>query len=335
MRRYQRPNDMPITAFLASSLALAFAATIAAQTATGPTPADDAQAAAGKRAGKAIARSAAAVDIAFRVRWGPDLPPVAGDPPRAPATAGGVRGNATGSWHDGVLLLRLAGEPGDDFLFAGGRTLARDTKRPWALRRGRHADGTVAPFLPDVRGLMDFLAARDLPTTHAGAGAIDDRPVEVVTTTLTAEQAAEAVWSGLLPESFVVGLSLTLPRGGARAPAPLPTATVDVAVHFDPAGGAVRRVHVRSWLTPEIQRGGRIAMRFNAEGRPERVDPADVEADEAANAEARKQPLRFDDGLPLRPRRGLLVSDLVLDLGEPGKTTAPELDAAARALLQR
>ncbi|MFO0275876.1 MAG: hypothetical protein ACK533_01230, partial [Planctomycetota bacterium] len=94
-------------------------------------------------------------------------------------------------------------------------------------------------------------------------------------------------------------------------------------------------VHVRCWLTPEIQRGGRIALRLNAEGRPERVDPADVEADEAANAEAREQPLRFADGLPLRPRRGLLVSDLVLDLGEPGKATAPELDAAARALLRR
>jgi hypothetical protein len=326
---------MPTAAFLSSTLALALAATIGAQTATDPKPADDTRAAAAKRASKAIARSAAAVDTAFHVRWGPDLPPVAGDPPRAPATTGGVRGKATGSWHDGLLLLRLDGEAGDEFVFAGGRTLARDAKRPWALRRGRHADGTVAPFLPDVLGLMDFLAARDLPTTHASTGAIDDRPVEVVTMTLTAEQTAEAVWSGLLPESFVVGMSIPLPRAGARAPAPLPTATVDVAVHFDPAVGAVRRVHVRSWLTPEIQRGGRIAMRFNAEGRPERVDLADVEADEAANAEARKQPLRFADGLPVRPRHGLLVGDVVLDLGEAGKATPSELDAAARALLRR
>lgn len=326
---------MPPASFLASFLASALAATIAAQTPAGAAPADDLRAAAAQRANKAIARSAATVDTSFRVRWGPDLPPVAGDPPPAPASAGGIKGSASGSWHDGRMLLRLDGEPGDEFLIAGGRTLARDAKRPWAIRRGRHADGSVAPFLPDVLGLLEFLAARELPPTHAGTGAIDDRPVEVVTMTLTTEQAAEAVWSGLLPEFFVAGMSLALPRGGARPPAPLPTAAVDVAVHFDPAVGAVRRVHVRCWLTPEIQRGGRIALRFNAEGRPERVDPADVDADEAANAEAREQPLRFADGLPLRPRRGLLVSDLVLDLGEPGKATAPELDAAARALLRR
>lgn len=308
----------------------ALATAVVAQQPATPKP----HAAAGERLHKALVAAAGATDVAYRIRWGADAPPAGeGGTKSAPVSEAG------GSWHADRVHLRLGGKAGDEFVMNGRRTIARDAQRPWAQRRGRLADGTTLRFLPDPTGLLAFLADQELAVGHADVGAIEDRPVEVVTATLTPEQVAEATWSGLLPAAFTtVPTRLTIAGAGAgdaRAPEPAPTADVDVAVHFDPALGVVRRVHVRCWLKPEIQRGNRIALRFNADGRPERVDESAVEEDEQANAEAAKLPLRHADGLPLRPRRGLLVSDVVLDLGEPGKTPAPALDERAAKLLAR
>ena len=305
-------------------------------------PAQDAVAKLAAKAQLALVKSSTTANTGFTVRWGP-----AGDPGKAAAAAGaaavalpapGARGAASGSWSTDRQHARFDGDHGDEILVAGRRAIARDAKRAWSLRRARHADGSPAPFVPDVPALRSFLANQDLAPLHRDVGMLDDRPVEIFGTTLTAEQTTEAVWSGQLPEAWSTNsarlnlAALVAARGGDRTP-PAPGGTIDVAVHFEAATGIVRRVVVRTWAVQEVMRGNRIAMRIDADGRPERVDPEEAAEDEAAAKQAATEPLRYEAGLPVRPRRGAVMHEYVVDLHGHGATEPPALDAAQRRLL--
>lgn len=297
------------------------------------------------RARSALGKTAATANTAFGLRWGPEgaaTPPEQGGATRqvGPPIAG-VRGAFRGVWAADRLHLTAEDEQGDEFVLAGRRMIARDATRPWCLRKARHADGSPATFLPDVPALLAFLAEQDLAVVCRDVGAVDDRPVEIFGTTLNAEQTAEAAWAGLLPDHWTQNaqrLNLAAIRaapGGARNAPAAPTNLVDVAVHFEPATGVVHRVRIRSWSKQEVVRGNAVAMRINAEGRPERVDPDEAAADEAAAAKEAEGPPRFAEGMPVRPRRAALVHEIVVDLAGHGATDAPALDPEQQRLLGR
>lgn len=305
--------------------------------------AQEAQAAPAAKARAALSNAASTANTGFRVRWGPFVgatEPAAGTATSPGATTvAGVRGALRGSWSSDRLHLASEDEYGDEFVMAGRRTIARDATRPWCLRKARRADGAPVPYLPDVPALLAFLADQDLAAVCRDVGSVDDHPVEIFGATLTVEQATEAAWAGLLPSHWTLNTqqlnagALRAAQAGARKPPLAPTNTIDVAVCFEPATGIVRRLRIRSWSKQEVVRGNAVAMRINAEGRPERVDPAEVAAEEAEAAKEAAGPPRFVDGLPVRPTRAALVHECVIDLAGHGATDVPALDAAQKRLL--
>jgi hypothetical protein len=320
-------------------LSLSFAALAAA------LPAQDAQTEQAAKARAAMAKAAATANTGFRLRWGP-VGGGAAEPATGTATsiavapvAAGVRGTMRGSWTADRQHLAAEDDHGDEFVMAGRRTIARDATRPWRLRKARRADGSPAPFLPDVPALLALLADQDLVPVCRDVGTIDDRPVEIFGATLDVEQAAEAAWAGMLPSHWTLSPqrlnagALRAAQDGGRKPPPAPTNTIDVAVWFEPATGIVRRLHLRSWSKQEIMRGNVVAVRINADGRPERVDPEEAAAEEAEAAKEAHGPPRFVDGMPVRPTRAASVHEFVIDLTGHGATDTPALDAAQKRLL--
>jgi hypothetical protein len=317
--------------------------------ATAPAPANDALAAAKQRLNNALRKASGEHDTAFTAHWGPEGKK---DDERERAMAmfmtgaTGAKGKVTGSWHADRMHLRFDGDEGDELVFAGRRTLAKDGKSEWRLRSGRFADGNTIGFAPDVALLLQQLAGWDLAVTRHEAGSHNDRPVEIVSVTLSPEQVAEAVWTGALPESLVQSAMMGIAMiagvgGGARPAAPVPTATIDLALQFDPATGVIHRLHFRSWVAEDAMVRGMGAVRIVRAGGAVMVaggggdDDQDGEEEKDEPAADAKAPLNYEHGLPLRPRKKTTVNDFVIELSNHGQMPAPELDALQRKLLGR
>jgi len=342
---------------LLTSTVLAFAGLAGAQGTSPATPSPTAPAtpapaadfaAAKTRLGASLQKASQQADTAFTVKWGPDKKKKGGDDPFARMLGAMTSGEAKGSWHQDLVHVAFAGDEDDELLLAGRTTLAKDGTRDWCLRRGRFADGNTLSFVPDVPALLRQLASWDLAVTQRAVGSLDDRPVEVITVTLSADQVAEAVWAGLLPEAVTQASGIGGARvfrlaagagGGARPPADAPTTTLDLAVHLDPATNVIHRLHFRGWTKEDaggprlaaagvmVVQGGRVA---GAGG-----DDEEEEEDDKAEQAAKDAPLTYENGLPVRPRKKTSVCDFVVNLREHGQHASPALDAVAKKLLGR
>lgn len=338
--------------FLLSSCALVLAGLLPAQV-TSPAPAAPAApaaadlAAAKARVSAALQKCAALADTAFAMKWGPDKKKKKADDPFARMMGAMASGQTKGSWHADLTHVRYEGDTDDELLVAGRRTLAKDGTVDWRLRSGRFADGNTNAYVPDVALLLQQLASWDLAVTNRSVGALDDRPVEIVSVTLSADQVADAVWAGLLPEAIVTANGLGGGRivrmgmnigGGNRTPATPPDTTIDLAIHLDPATNLIHQLHFRGW-TKEAQGGAAGVFVVQAGGA--RVagggdEEEDDEEDETKEAAAKKDaPLVYENGLPTRPRKKTSVCDVTVKLSQHGQTPAPALTDAQKQLLGR
>jgi len=123
--------------------------------------------------------------------------------------------------------------------------------------------------------------------------------------------------------------------GKVRAAAQKPDATVDLVVHLDPATSLVERLQFRCWTKDDAQVGRFVVV--NGAGAVQAGDDEDDEdeADASATGGAANQPLRYENGLPVRPRKKTNVMDFTVRLLKHGKVAPPTLDEAQRRLLGR
>lgn len=325
------------------ALALLFATHAIAQTAP-----DGDLGPARQRLAQALAKTQSLTNTAFTVQWKqPDLPGIAptGDE-NAPAVLQDMRkrmqaarsGTVYGSWHPDLLWLEFDNETADTLLLSGRWTLARDKERPWCLRTARFADGNPIPFLPDPLLLFRELAAMELTLTRRGIDEQNERPLEMLSMTLTHEQACRLRWAGLLPAGLLGGgdpmMAALMQRGmgaGERRAPPVPETPLDLAITIDPATGRLHRVHFRTWQRAMQLQGGTATVTV---GMPPQGGRARRDA-ESEPSTAVKPPSEFDSGLPRRSGRDLEPFDFEIVLQRHGEQPAPELDAAMKQLLGR
>jgi hypothetical protein len=317
-----------------------------------PPPAPDALAAAKQRLQLSLEKATALRDTAFAAQWGPDSKQGDEADPMVAMILGGPsgKGKASGSWHQDRVHVVFEGDEGDELVLVGRRLLAKDGKSEWRLRGNRFADGNPVGFLPDVPLLLHLLAGWDLAVTQREVGAKDDRPIEILSVTLSSEQVAEAVWSGAVPESLVQSLGGVMAfrmiggvGGGARPAAPAPNATVDLAIQLDPATSVIHQLHLRSWVEDGAMPGAMGAVRVFRAGAAVRVVGGGGDDDEKDAADDEKEqpepdanaPLRYEQGLPLRSRKKTSVTDYRIELSQHGQRQAPALDALQQKLLGR
>lgn len=308
-------------------------------------PSAEALAAGKQRLVAALQKTAALNDVAFAAIWeANDKKKQDGQNEQVLGMLGrSVSGKASGSWHDGLEHFVFDGGNGDEIWRAGGRMVARDVNREWCPRKNRFADGNSLSYPADVAALLRGLAAMDLAVVQRSPGSIDDRPVEIVTVTLNPDQVTELLRGEHVPESLLqnpmAAFQIAIGGGGGggapqRPEAQKPQATVDIAIAFDPGTSLVQELRFRSWMKDDgngrnffIRGGGAGAVRVvggNAQN-----DDEDDDKDAAAG------PMKFDNGLPVRPRKKTYVMDFSLRIDEHGTKKAPELDAAAKKLLGR
>jgi len=312
-----------------------------------PAPAD-ALAASKTKLREALEKTAAVQDVAFAAKWAEDKKK------KADANAfmfgAPAEGAVTGSSHQDLRTCQFEGENGDELVIAGSRTIARDGTTGWTVRAGRFADGNTIEFLPDPSLLFEQLAAWDLAIVHRDVGSLDDRPVEVVTVSLNADQIAQALYAGLIPPGLAGaggfgGMVFQMGgagNAGARPAPPAPDATIDLAITFDPSTNLVQQLQFRSWMK---QDGGGRVFRAGGAGGVIAVRAAGVqvvgqgdeedEEDEKVEEAKKDQPLQYDKGLPIRPRKKTTVVDYTVRLTEHGTAKAPALSDAQKKLLRR
>jgi hypothetical protein len=336
-------------------LGAAFGATLVAQNAPSP----DALTAATTRLQKSLAAMLQLDNCAFKSSWGPDVKPdkdkEAGNDQVGIWLANGAGGSseASGAWDHSLLRCKL----GDDEVLTGNRrTLARENNGAWKLRRDKRADGSPLGFVPDPQQLLQLLAAQHLAVTHREVGTVDDKPVEFLTVTLDADQVAETIWSGLLPEGssmFGAGMAgvvifraqVAQVAGGAGGVAaakpamPKPEATIDLAFAVDPATGLVHRIELRSWqkndangMARVVQRGGGIVVAGRNAGNAGNDDDEDSDEDAKKAKAAAAAPMVYENGLPQRPRKKMSVDGFGITFADHGKAEVA-VDDAAKALL--
>ncbi len=310
-----------------------------------PAPLTAEQLAAGKqRLATALQKSAALVDTRFEAKWGPDKKPKdAGNGAVAVflgnRMGGSADGACQGSWHPDLQHVRYDGGDNDELLVAGRRMLAKDDQTPWCVRKGRFANGADLGFVPDPQLLLQRLAAMDLAVAAREVGALDDRPVELLSATLDQDQLADLLWSEALPPSLSQSISqiFRIGAGGInqkRMGAPKPDATLDLVVHIDPATSLVQRLQFRCWTKDDMPGMGRVVV-VNGGAVQAQGDDDEEEEDEKAKAGDANQPLRYENGLPVRPRKKTNVVDFTVRLSEHGKAVAPALDDTQKKLLGR
>lgn len=308
-------------------------------------PSAERLAAATQRLAAALQKTAALTDTRFQVSWAPDNKPVAGANQGVAVflgarVGGAVQGACQGSWHQDLLHVHYDGGDQDELLVAGRRMLAKDAQTPWCVRKDRFANGADLGYLPDPLLLLLRLEAMGLVVTNREVGSLDDRPVEVLSAILDQDQLADLLWSGSLPSSMAMNLHqvFRIQAGGGnqvRVAAPKPDAIVDVVVHLDPATSLVERLQFRCWTKDDAQVGRFVVV--NGAGAVQAGDDEDdeAEADASATGGAANQPLRYENGLPVRPRKKTNVMDFTVRLLEHGKVAPPTLDQAQRRLLGR
>lgn len=321
------------------SFALLVGATLTAQT---PEPAATAVDPAVKaKLTQVLQKAAATTDTAFAAKWGPIKKREADDGQQIfVQLMGGSRsdGACEGSWHQDRVHVTFDNDEGDQLLIAGHRTLAKDDDHDWTLRSGRLRDGNRHGFIPDLPLLFEQLVRWDLPIAHRSVGSLNDRPIEIVSLTLTVDQVAEAIWCGALPDGLVTapigGFGMMMGGGGGRAPARKPTATVDIAIYFDPATGVVHKLHCRAHAKADDAIAGRVVIRAGGAGAPA-ADEEEEEEQPEEDTKPAEGPLEYVDGLPKRSRKKMTVNDYTVTLSKHGECKAPELTDAQKKLLGR
>jgi len=327
-------------------LALLCANLVPAQESQAPAnaPTAEALAAAKQKLTAALQKTAALQDTGFRANWGADKKKKKkGEASPFDMLGGNSTGKVEGSWYSDRQHLAFDNDTKDELVVAGRRSIAKDDQRDWCLRPGRFADGNPTGFVPDVPLLLQQLAKWDLAVVQRTAGALDDRPVEVISVTLNPDQVGEAVWAGLVPESVVspmmMGGIMRFGGGARSAPTP-PLATVDLAVTIDPGTSLVHQIQFRSWSKQNnmgkaaggvfvVQAGGG-AMTVAGGGNDE-----DEEEDSKTEPGKANTPMPFENGLPVRPRKKTTVMDYTVRLFDHGSKKAPELSDEQKKLLGR
>ncbi|HZN38516.1 MAG TPA: hypothetical protein VFD82_06910 [Planctomycetota bacterium] len=337
-----RPRSV-LFALLCANLVPAQESQPAARAADAPAAAD-ALAAAKQKLTTALQKTAALQDTGYRANWGADRKKK-GESNPFEALVGASKGSVEGSWHTDRQHVAFDNDNKDELVVAGRRSIAKDDQRDWRLRPGRFADGSTTGFVPDVPLLLQQLANWDLAVLQRTAGALDDRPVEVISVTLNADQVGEAVWAGLIPESVASPLMMgAFGRFGAAGPRPAPAtpdATVDLAVTIDPGTSLVHQIQFRGWSKQNaggraagggvfvVQAGGgAVAMRGGG-------DEEGEEEDTKAETGKAGAPMTFENGLPIRPRKKTTVMDYTVRLFDHGSKKAPELSDEQKKLLGR
>ena len=317
-------------------------AALRAQDTAAPTqdPAVTAKVALKQRLKSALAKTAKTADTGFTVKWGPDQKALANNP-FAVLMGRSWSGDVTGSWHADRTHVKFAGDEEDELLLTGSSMLARDGDRDWRLRRGHFADGNKITFIPDVQALLQQLATWPLAVTHREAGAYKDRPVEVVSVTLNADQVGELMWSGCLPESLSQGnfgqvINLVVGGGNAgRQAATPPNTTIDLAISLDPGTNLVHQIHVRAW-TEANPNGGMLAFPAGRVvfGEEEEEEEEEEETNEKEEEADDNKPLEYAKGLPKRSRKKTSVANFTLQLRNHGQQAKPELNDLQKSLLR-
>jgi len=308
---------------------------------TKPQPSAERLAAATQRLATALQKTAALTDTGFQASWAPDNKPAAGANPGVAVIlgariGGSLEGACRGSWHRDLLHLHYDGGDHDELLVAGRRMLAKDGQTPWCLRRGRFANGADLGYVPDPHLLLQRLETMGLTVTNREVGSLDDRPVEVLSVTLDQDQLTDLLWSESLPASMAMNLHqvFRIQGGGGnqvRMGAQKPDAIVDLVVHLDPATSLVERLQFRSWTKDDAQVGRFVVVNGAGAVRA----GGDEEDEEAEAADGAANQLRYENGLPVRPRRKTKVMDFTVRLLEHGMVAPPTLDEAQRRLLGR
>jgi hypothetical protein len=297
-------------------------------------PAIDAQIALKKRLTGALTKTAKTADTGFTIKWGPDKKAKANNP-FAAMMAQAASGDVTGSWHEGRTHVHFGSDEKDELLLAGGSMLARDKNRDWCRRSGHFADGNRITFVPNAQALLKQLASWPLAVTRREVGAYRDRPVEIVSVTLNAEQVGELIWSGCLPRSlsqghFAQAINIVIGGNAGRQAATPPNTTIDLAVSLDPGTNLVHQIRVRAW-TKSDQNGGALAVPVGgiAIGRVEEEEEEEEEEEADDN-----KPLEYVKGLPKRSRRKASVANFTLQLENHGQQAKTELTARQKSLLR-
>jgi hypothetical protein len=304
----------------------------------------EALAAAKQKLTAALQKTAALQDTGYRAKWGADRKKKGEPNPMEVAFGSASTGSVEGSWHADRQHFVFKNDNNDEVVVAGRRSIAKDDQRDWRLRPGRFADGSALGFVPDVPLLLQQLANWDLAVVQRAPGALDDRPVEVISVTLNPDQVGEAVWAGLIPESVVSPMMMggIMRFGGGARPAPTPPlATVDLAVTIDPGTSLVHQIQFRGWTKQNamgkaaggvfvVQAGGGGAVTMTGGGGDD-----DDDDDEAKTETAKAAPMTWENGLPVRPRKKTTVMDYTVRLLDHGSVKAPELSDEQKKLLGR
>ena len=296
-------------------------------------------AAAKKKLADALTKTSQQADTAFAISWGPSGKQDKNNP-FGRLMGASMKGKATGSWHDGLTHVKFDGDEGDELLLAGARMLARDDNHDWCRRRGHFADGNKLDYVPDPQALMQQLGQWPLAVTKRGAGSFDDRPVEVLSVTLTGEQVAELFYAGSLPQALQYGrnvfgnavqIAIGGGGGGRQAP-PAPNLTVDLAISLDPGTGQIFEIRGNAWAEKNGNGNGVFVFRAGNV----QIGGADDEEEEEEEEEEAEQdgPLEYKDGLPKRSKKKFSCSGFSLQLSQHGQAPKPALTEAQQKLLK-
>jgi hypothetical protein len=292
-----------------------------------------------KRLTTALGTTAATSDTAFAIEWAPDKKNQPNNP-WGQIMGDSASGKVTGSWHTSQHHVKFDNNEKDELLFAADRMIARDDNHDWCLRRGHLADGNTIPYVPDAQLLLQQLASWPLAITHREAGALNDRPVEIVAVTLNPEQVGELLWSGCLPPSLATAnfanvVRIVMAGNAARTAATPPDTTIDLAIALDPGTNLVHEVRVRAW-TKANQNGGVFAFpagRVQVAG-GQQPDEEDEEEDDVEPKNGQEDaPLTYVKGLPKRSRKKTMVHNFKITLREHGQHAAPEWNERQKLLL--
>lgn len=283
------------------------------------------------KVGKALRATAESKNTAFDAAWGPERPKQ-GETALPSALLDRMGGKVSGAFFADRLAVVFDNQERDELLQVGRHTLARSGGGDWRLRKERYADGNAAEFVPDPPLLLRMLSSFELPLTKSAVAAIDDRPVEIASATLTPEQIGELIFAGALPKPFAATTSVRMGAAGRAAASP-PEATVDLAITFDPATGIVHRVHLRTYSKA---RGGAMVMIGGRGGRGQVASVVEPEKKEDQAVEPLPgKPMEYIEGLPVRPSSGMMVTNFEVRLHDHGRVAVPVLDDQQQRLLGR
>ena len=249
---------------------------------------------------------------------------------------------AEGGWAEGRLWAS-ANDGLDQVVWNGRRMIARHDKEPWSLRQGAVGAGLAVPKVLDPDTFFLVLEKAKLELIHAEVGALEDRPVEILTLHAAGEGAIDLLWAGLFPDSTLnqnLGVRAAMP--GAVQPIPVRSEIdIDIAIFLDPATARIHQIHVRGYskgMANSAAGGLAMGAAVPLPGAPPKavekvpeknVVPADAKA--AAQTE-----LVFEQGLPIRkPKDKEMQTTVAFDIKFTNHEAAkpPELDAQARELL--